>query len=74
MTEAEAQAYGRKTRKRARELAQMGDIAIWASEPNAADWWLGEKSQKLGIVGSNGMIDVSGPVARAFVRGFRGGK
>lgn len=71
MNDVEARKYGRQVRKWARDMAAIGDIAIWASEPDAAGHWLGARAHKLGIVGSDGMIDTTGPVARAFCAGFR---
>lgn len=36
-----------------------------------AAWWVGEYSHALGIVDAHGMIDLDGPIARAFVQAYR---
>jgi hypothetical protein len=70
MNAIEAQQYGKKIRKHARALVEMGDVAEWVG--SACEWWLIEKSDKLGIVGADGLVNVSGEVANAFRAGFTG--
>lgn len=70
MTTTEATKYGKKIRQYARDLVEMGDMAAWALTDS--NWWLGEESYNLGIVNQNGGIDMTGEIARAFVKGFKG--
>lgn len=45
----------------------------FAREPSAerAAWWVGHLSHELGIVAADGMIDVSGEIARLFCAHYR---
>jgi hypothetical protein len=69
MNAVEAKAYGRKVKRNARALVEMGDCGTIVLN---ADWQLGDKSYKLGIVGADGVINAHGEVARAFREGFTG--
>jgi hypothetical protein len=70
MNATEAQRYGRKTRQHARDLAEMGDIAPGVAQD--CEWWIAERSHRLGIVGADGVIDLTGETANAFRKGWRG--
>lgn len=67
MNAIEAKAYGRKVKRSARAAVEMGDCGTIVLN---ADWQVCDKAYKLGIVGANGMVDVSGEIARAFKAGF----
>ena len=69
MNAVEAKAYGRKVKRNARAAVEMGDAGTIVLN---ADWQVADKSYRLGIVNANGVIDVSGEVARAFREGFSG--
>jgi hypothetical protein len=68
MTSTEAQAYGRKVKRAARNAVEMGDAGTIVLN---ADWQVADKSRTLGIVGVDGYIDTTGEIARAFQLGFQ---
>ncbi len=69
MTYTDAKAYGRKVKRAARALVELGDAGTIVLN---ADWQTADKSYRLGIVGADGVVDVSGEIARAFREGFTG--
>lgn len=69
MNAIEAKAYGRRVKRAARAAVEMGDAGTVVLN---GSWQVADKSYRLGIVDSRGVIDVSGEVARAFLAGFGG--
>lgn len=69
MNAQEAKEFGRKVKRHAKSLVEMGDAGTIVL---SADWQLADKSYRLGIVGSDGLVNMSGEVARAFREGFTG--
>ena len=72
MTTQEAIKHGRKIKRAARTAVELGDAATWYASD--AHWHLTSQARTLGIVGADGLVNVAGEVARAFLQGFRGGR
>lgn len=69
MNENEALRYGRQVRRAATAAYLRGDVGSIVLN---SEWQVADKSYRLGIVDAQGCIAIEGPIARAFVRGFRG--
>jgi hypothetical protein len=69
MNTKEARAFGRIVKRHAKALVEMGDVGTIVLN---VEWQVVEQSHHLGIVDADGMVDVSGEVARAFREGFTG--
>ena len=67
MNAQEAREYGRRVRKRAEFLVEIGDCATVVLNQN---WQVADKASQLGIMNSHGVADIHGEVARAFREGF----